>query len=347
MPNAKKGENKEKTEQRIVTVKHVRKPGTPGFHTILAATGGELIDTNEQKTKPSVVKKATIISSTRGNCPLGKVQEEKTEKRQTALQQVSLEEILDALRNTRAGGADFFDEYITRDMLHANEKTKDISDSDLILFFGYYPEVLSKDMAVYIAAYSVLKESNSKTTFSKAKKLVKAVQEDEAIESEIIRSEALMYHNLIRISAQGVIDSFEWRKRNENIGKENANNIVHGDHKEEAENKEEEFRQTLIENMESKGTKVYGKRGDDYKMISVAVQTPLFKMVQIARACYKGNLTKYMSRLIIDDAKVHGYTYYDILKTYLSEMEYYSYMQKWDIDDAKSIIDLVIAHEGY
>ena len=235
-----------------------------------------------------------------------------------------------------------FREYITREMLRKNDNGKNITDEEMEAFFGSVPDELSKEMVSFVTTYHVLRDSDPDMTFSQAKQLVDAVRNNDEIK-ESKMAVASMYQKLIEITGQSIIGSFKWKTRTPRTP---AYQLQYNEETKEydsvlrPEYNDQQFKKGLIEYLENKNLKAYRKRTDKeaYKVITIGVSPILYKMLQIAKKCYKGNLTYYLSRLIVEDAEKHGYIYNDVLKECLTQEEYESYMRENDIESAEEVI---------
>ena len=240
-----------------------------------------------------------------------------------------------------------FREYITREMLQKNDNGKNITDDELEAFFGTVPDELSKEMVAYIATYHVLKDSAPDMTFYQAKQLVKAIQEDGEIKDSK-KAVASMYRKMLEMTSQSIIGSFKWRIR---APRTPAFESQYNEQTKEydtvlrPEYNDQQFKAGLIEYFENKNLSAYRKRSDKeaYKVVTIGVSPILYQMLQIAKKCYKGNLTFYLSRLIVEDAEKHGYIYNDVLKECLTEEEYKEYMKESKIESAEEVIDNIRA----
>lgn len=232
-----------------------------------------------------------------------------------------------------------FRKYITRETLL--EKYNEITENDLDIFFEYLPDELSQDMTVYIVGYTIMKSVDKSVTFRRLKYLINMLETGIGTVSEHDQKIAEMYKTYINMTRDSIIDGFKWVTRApRRPGKQlflNRNTDVYETALITKEG-DAELKRKLTENMKSKGKNVYGKRSDNNRMLSVSLSPQLYQMVKIAKTCYKGNLTAFISNLLIEDADRHGYIYDEVLRECLSEEEYEELLKENKI---KSIDDLV------
>ena len=243
---------------------------------------------------------------------------------------VSAADIQEAATRLDLGQADF-DRYITKETFL--EKYSNITDGELKDFFSYLPEEMSEEMVLYMACYAIMKINDESMTFSKIRRLVGVLESGGLIEMETDEKTARMYKAFLEMSSESIVNEFNWITRKTAEEKGSGSSATRS---EEEDN--EAFRRKLTENMRSKTKNIYGKRSEGNKMVAVSLSAPLRNMVLIAKTCYKGNLTAFISSLIIEDARKHGKIYDDVLKDCLSKAEYNELVEKLEI---KSIAELV------